>query len=336
MLHAIIIASIITCIYGGTSLPVLVPVNAKTNNFPAAPANDFSAAQANAMTNDLPVAPVTALDIVNNQSMIGNLMTNPHALVSLMVNEDPEQISEVVLILKGLIEASETDIASFNKDVSDAEQEKLAAAGIHEDLVRSVTNMATGLASATTERNIAKINYDNATQVHAQKETLKNREVPALERSNQALEDAIALLEELKQIRISASGSRPALLGDSCGGFRESTCGDVFFAAMVGDTWNLTFPYRCPDGFRWITSDEYTESVSHSSSCTSAMHYKGQCGWGAPHGYGWGGETKALFRFSDSTWTHEAYLHAGHMDNVPITGTYTTLSDFAGIVCMAE
>jgi len=328
MLHVIIITSIITCIYGVASLPVLVPVNAKTNDLPAAPVN--------AVTNHLPVAPVTALEIVNNPSMIGSLMTNPQALVSLMVNEDPGKISEVVLILKGLIEASETDIASFNKNESDAEQEKLAAAGIHEDLVRSVTIMTTGLASATTERNIAKINYDNAFQFHAQKENLKNREVPALERSNQALEDAIVLLEELKQLRVVANGPRPALIGDSCGGFRESTCGDFFFAAMVGNIWNATFDYRCPDGFRWITSDEYLTSWSlhRSSSCTTERRYKNQCGWS---GYDWppqGGKSRICFRFSDSTLANYFCLHADYPDS---TGGISSSQDhFAGIMCMAE
>jgi len=335
MLHAIIITSIITCIYGETSLHVLVPVNAQTNDLPAALANDLAAAPANAMTNDLPVAPVRILDIVNSTSMIGNLMTNPHALVSLMANEDPGKIDEVVLILKGLIGVSETGIASFNKDESDAEQEKLAAAGIHEDLVSSVTNLTNWLASETTERNTAKMSYDNAFQVHAQKETLKNREVPALERSNQAIEDAIALLEELKQLRVAANvGPPPELLGDNCGGFRESTCGDVFFAAMVSTTWNTTFNYRCPDDFRWITSDEYTESVGQSSSCTNTFIYHGQCGWNR---YIWGGEARNWFRFSDSTVANGLSLHAGEYDSSAIrTGDSTVANGFAGIVCMAE
>jgi len=103
---------------------------------------------------------------------------------------------------------------------------------------------------------------------------------------------------------------------------------------MVSTTWNTTFNYRCPDGFRWITSDEYTENYEQSSTCNTAEHhYYSQCGW---NGYTYAGVSQRhCFRFSDSTLTNGLYTHAGHKDGY-IVGSHKALSSFAGIVCSAE
>eukprot|EP00493_Phyllostaurus_siculus_P021395 UN21722 len=123
-----------------------------------------------------------------------------------------------------------------------------------------------------------------------------------------------------------------ALLEDSCGGFRESTCGGIYFAAVqTNGDWNPEYDYKCPAGYSWMTKPEYEAKKDASATCSSA-EYVGynQCGWNE---YTFDGVRRNYFRFKDTDMeTHAWALHAGAFDSQEVQDAKQSRL-FAGIVC---
>jgi len=126
----------------------------------------------------------------------------------------------------------------------------------------------------------------------------------------------------------------PHLLDDACDGLRASTCGDgVYFAAMGNSWWDPDYDYKCPEGFTWMTSEQYRTKTDASTTCITGpqegMSYHDQCGW---NGYYHGGVERSYFRFADSTRDNPVALHAGNPDRQNIV-KFGPTEEFAGIVC---
>jgi len=128
------------------------------------------------------------------------------------------------------------------------------------------------------------------------------------------------------------SAPNPPLLGDSCGGLRESTCGGIYYAVMGTGTWNPDYDYQCPPGYVWITTTEFTQLQGESTTCQQEFTYHDKCGW---NGYTWGGVDRSYFRFEDSDMNNGWGLHVGTYDSEPPNQPITT-TEFAGIICAQE
>jgi len=136
----------------------------------------------------------------------------------------------------------------------------------------------------------------------------------------------------LSSITSNAAGPNPPLLEDSCGGFRESTCGGIYFAAMGDGVWDPAFDYKCPSGYTWLTKEEYEKKKSASTTCSSSTKtYQSQCGWRDFDFDGY--STRYDFRFKDTSMeTHAWTVHAGWEDTQKVIDL-KELINFAGIVC---
>ena len=134
-------------------------------------------------------------------------------------------------------------------------------------------------------------------------------------------------------------------LADDCGGFRQSSMNPkVFYAVSESNVWNHERDYDCPFGYHWASTAEakalFTGSVDKLGVVGEERVYHDLCGW---NGYEYGGLSRKHFRFSDSRVTG-AFKHVGQFDSVIINKDGTTsapptsdltLSEFAGIVCVA-
>jgi len=309
---------------------------------------DGEANMANAL---LPLARTDVLDSSSNSSMmVDRLIADPKLFVSQMASADPEGIRTVVGMLQLLIQTGTTAINKFERDVTVAKDDKDAKIMIHDDLSSLVENLTkteedlvaeTGVVTATLvtkteEKRVADLDRTAAVTHHTSMVAERDANVPDLTSENIALSSAVSILEGLLETMIF-SEARPALLGDSCGGWRESTCGGVFYAAMVSNIWNTTFNYGCPDGFRWITSDQFTENIAQSSTCQDvktrmSKTYYSLCGWQRSW---FGGVKRHYFRFSDSTLKNGYSVGNDSKDNVGVRVNKGAIN-FAGIVCSAE
>jgi len=132
---------------------------------------------------------------------------------------------------------------------------------------------------------------------------------------------------------LASKGPDPPLLEDSCGGFRESTCGGIYFAAMqTSGDWNPEFDYKCPSGYFWMTKTDYEEKKSRSATCSSSAFVGyNQCGW---NGYTFNNDVRRnYFRFKDTDMeTHAWAVHVGAYDTQDVQDA-KQWKLFAGIVC---
>jgi len=125
------------------------------------------------------------------------------------------------------------------------------------------------------------------------------------------------------------SSANPPLVDDNCGGIRESTCGGIFYAVMGDGNWDPNYDYRCPSGYVWMSSTEYTTRQGESATCQSESAYYNQCGWA---GYEFNSIARNYFRFEDSDTSNGWSAHSGNEDNIAVT-TDRVLTQFAGLVC---
>merc|ERR1719204_23518 len=126
-----------------------------------------------------------------------------------------------------------------------------------------------------------------------------------------------------------SQGAASPLVQDNCGGWRASTCGKDIHYAIIDGVWDPEYTYTCPDGYHWLTNDDYTWLVEGNPSCHRRQHvYWNECGW---NGHVWQGVERKVFRFSDSHLQMQAIL-SGNYDNHLASSGYTN-EPFAGIVC---
>jgi len=133
------------------------------------------------------------------------------------------------------------------------------------------------------------------------------------------------------------NGSNPILLADECDGWRHSTCGGLWFAAMESGVWNKNYQYKCPNGFRWATTLEVISQISSSKKCTSTSQYANKCGW---NGLKYDESfliniEREMFRARDSVSTHY-YRSASDGDNSQVEFQSDSASRFAGILCVKD
>merc|ERR1711981_605056 len=111
----------------------------------------------------------------------------------------------------------------------------------------------------------------------------------------------------------SGNGADPPLLDDECGGFRESSCGGVYFAAMQGTSWDPNYDYKCPDGYVWMTADEFNQNKAESTTCRATFVYAYQCGF-SRYDYPAGTWQGYVWRFADHA-TNNVHAESGVYDN---------------------
>eukprot|EP01126_Amoeba_proteus_P007017 TRINITY_DN12488_c0_g1_i1.p1 TRINITY_DN12488_c0_g1~~TRINITY_DN12488_c0_g1_i1.p1 ORF type:complete len:462 (-),score=114.14 TRINITY_DN12488_c0_g1_i1:63-1448(-) len=108
------------------------------------------------------------------------------------------------------------------------------------------------------------------------------------------------------------------------GGIRKGTqkSKEIYFIVSKSDVWDKGAFYVPPDGYKWISTEEYPIDGDRVYS------YHNQGGW---NGYRWNGKEKFHFILSDSHKTNNT-KHAGQQDDRPLYD-HEDISYFAGIVC---
>lgn len=128
-------------------------------------------------------------------------------------------------------------------------------------------------------------------------------------------------------------------INDYYGGFKESNFVDhVYYVASKTGIYNKSSTYIMPEGYRWMSTQEYADLFSGVS--TNNLAYWNAGGW---DGYVFEGVSRVNFIFSDTSET-AMVMHAGFLEGTlgaygnayTDSSTALTVSNFAGFVLFNE
>lgn len=165
----------------------------------------------------LPLAPTG-----DSSMLVQRIIADPKLFVSELASADPQIISQVIGMLRLLLQTGTDTASKFERDVTEAKADEDAKIKLHDDLTTLVedltaekilvtANFTATITSKTEEKRLASEEKKAAVNHHTAMVTERDANVPDLTTANTAISSAISLLEALLPAPTAAPTQAPTV-----------------------------------------------------------------------------------------------------------------------------